>query len=697
MTHLSARQQAVVQKPIQSRLFLHGPAGTGKTSAAVARVDYLLRQGVPGSQVMIFVPQKNLALPYTRMLNHPDAVQGPAVTVQTVGGLARRMVDLYWPWIAEEAGFANPAMPPGFLNIETAQYHLAGLVEPLLREGFFEGVVLDRNRLYSQVLDNLNKAAFVGFPISEISQRLHSAWIEQDKPRRIYQDLQSCVDLFRKYCLEHNLLDFSLSLEVFRHQVWANSQFAAQITSQYPHLVIDNCEEDTPVAHDIYAAWLAECQSALVVYDHDAGYRRFLGADAQNALGLAHGCDEQIELDQSFVTSPAIQAVVDKVAFQVGRLNAAASPAYSGELPIVQKGFRFLPQMLDWVAAEANRLVEEGLPPGDMVIVSPFLSDTMRFSLQTRLQAYGLPVQSHRPSRSLREEPAAQCLLTLAALAHPDWQLDPKSFDVAYALVHAIEGLDLVRAQLLVEVLYRPRHSGIGLLPFDQVSPDMQSRITYLVGQRYEVLRGWLEQYQEQGPWNLAYFFSRLFGDVLSQKGYCFHSQLDSAKVVSNLVDSAREFSLAIAPYRKTGDPPLGRDYLVTVQEGLVAAQYLASWEAQAEDAILIAPASTFLVANRPVTVQFWLNPGSRGWWERLYQPLTHPYVLSRSWPLGKTWSDEDEVAANDETLFRLVTGLLRRCRQSVYLGVSELDEMGGELRGPLLSLLQRVLRRGQI
>jgi len=37
--------------------------------------------------------------------------------------------------------------------------------------------------------------------------------------------------------------------------------------------------------------------------------------------------------------------------------------------------------------------------------------------------------------------------------------------------------------------------------------------------------------------------------------------------------------------------------------------------------------------------------------------------------------------------------GLLRRCRQRVYLGLSELDEQGLDQRGPLLGALQQVLR----
>jgi len=129
------------------------------------------------------------------------------------------------------------------------------------------------------------------------------------------------------------------------------------------------------------------------------------------------------------------------------------------------------------------------------------------------------------------------------------------------------------------------------------------------------------------------------------------------------------------------------------VQDGVIAAQYIYSWQLQPEGAVLLAPAYTFLMSNRPVDVQFWLNVGSRGWWERLYQPLTHPYVLSRHWSRDAVWSDADEVETRQEALRRLALGLIRRCRRRVYLGLSELGEQGNEQKGPLLQAIQRVLR----
>jgi hypothetical protein len=163
--------------------------------------------------------------------------------------------------------------------------------------------------------------------------------------------------------------------------------------------------------------------------------------------------------------------------------------------------------------------------------------------------------------------------------------------------------------------------------------------------------------------------------------------------ISANLIESVQKFRWVAGATLEAEGVPLGQEYLNMVRDGVIAAQYIRSWQTQRQEAVLLAPAYTFLMSNRPVEVQFWLDVGSRGWFERLYQPLTHPYVLSPDWPRDRLWGDVDEVRSSRRALYRLSIGLLRRCRQTIYLGLSELGEQGYEQRGPLLKAFQRLLR----
>ncbi len=683
--NLTKEQRTIAGALLNSKTFLSGPAGSGKTAVGVERLHALLKSGVPADSILVLTPQRTLQAPYEMSLRLPDIGPGGQVALATVGGLAHRMVDLFWPLAAESAGFAHPEQPPVFLTLETAQFYMARIVRPLVdEEGFFTSVTIDRNRLYSQVLDNLNKAASVGFPYTEIGDRLSGAWYGDPGQRRVYTDAQTSANRFRQYCLEHNLLDFSLQLDIFWNRLWRTPQCHAYLTRQFRHLICDNIEEDIPVAHDLLIEWLPEFDSALIIYDDDGGYRRFLGADPDSALRLAKSCENHALLSESFVTSPRIRAL--EFAFTSKLLPAHPSSISSENLsglvlPPIGMPARFYPQMLDWVAGEIQRLVtEEGLAPSEIVVLAPYLSDALRFSLSNRLDELDLPWRSNRPSRSIRDEPASHCLLTLAELAHPGWGLvpgggiRPTKFDVAYAFLYAIEGMDLVRAQLLAEIVYRQRD--FTLSSFDLIRSEVQERITFVFGQHYELLRAWLENYRAGQVEPLDHFLRRLFGEILSQKGFGFHRNFDAARTASSLIESIQKFRQAM---EASGDDSIdvGREYLAMLQEGVIAAQYIESWQTEPAEAILLAPAHTFLMMNRPATVQFWLDVGSSGWWERLFQPLTQPYVLSRSWERDRLWTDADDLAANQQALSRLVIGLLRRCRGSLYLGLSDLGEFG--------------------
>ncbi len=694
MLSFSLPQRQIIESPLGSRLFVSGRAGTGKTTAGVERIQYLLAQGVPADSILLLTPQRILQEPYLELLESPERIAGGEVTSATVGGLARRMSDLFWPLVSEGTIFRNPDRPPVFLTLETAQYFMAHLVRPLIEEkGHFDSVTISRNRIYSQIIDNLNKAAIIGIPHTEFGARLDSAWFGDPAQRRVYADAQECANLFRDYCYEHNLLDFSLQLELFNTRLWQNAQVRSYLSRTYRHLIYDNLEEDISCAHDIIREWLPDFDSALLIYDQAAGYRKFLGGDPSSGLELSRECDQIIELTDSFVSSPGIVQLSNGLVSAVNGEGIGDATVDSSTLEFIFTHFH--PEMLDEVVTKTKSLVDSGIPPAEIVILAPYLSDSLRFSITNRLEAAGIPSRSNRPSRSLRDEPASKTLLTLSALAHPAWNVHPPKFDVAHALVYALN-TDLVRAQLLTEIVYSQRDQRLST--FDKILPETQERITYSLGARYSTLQAWLEAYRASEAMPLDFFMRKLFGEVLSQPDFGFHSNLDAVRIAASLVESIKKFRNAMEPIIElnlTGLLDLGKEYITMLQDGVIAAQYLEAWRTENKEAVLVAPAYTFLMMNRPAAYQFWLDPGSDGWSQRVSQPLTHPYILSREWEAtpGRLWLDSDEVAMETETLARLVSGLLARCREKVFPALSDLGAAGFEQRGVLLRAFQKIIQ----
>ena len=75
---------------------------------------------------------------------------------------------------------------------------------------------------------------------------------------------------------------------------------------------------------------------------------------------------------------------------------------------------------------------------------------------------------------------------------------------------------------------------------------------------------------------------------------------------------------------------------------------------------------------------------------------MTHPYLLSRQWPVGQPWREIEEDAARRQGLARLVHGLASRCDGRILLGSSELGVDGAEQSGPLQRAVLRAFAAGR-
>ncbi|MBB4090989.1 hypothetical protein [Salinibacter ruber] len=719
-------------------LYVEGPVGTGKTTRAAEHLQSLLRQGVPAREILVFLPQRALAEPYREVASEHV---GGRIDILTISGLARRMIQRFWPLVAEDAGFDGDR-PPNFLTLETAQYFMSRVTDPLREEGAFAGLSIAESRLYSQLIDNINKAALVGFPPSEISDRLEGAWIggegrESEGREDVFADAQRAADRYLQMCRENNLLGFGLQLQVFRKYLWPNDTCRNYLRGSYRHLIADNVEEGVPITHDILLGWIPETESALVIYDEGGGYRKFLGADPDSARRLKGCCEHHIRVEDGRVEDGRVedgeakreengsasngQARISGLGEQVSRAlqphkGNLGTPEEIRELreqvSVIQE--ETYPEMLEAVGRRVKSLIEGPAEPEDIAVLAPFLSDTLRRELSNLLTRLEVPFSLRRPSRPLSKEPAVKALLALSATAHPAWRVQLGTQDLAQALSFSIRDMDPIRAHLLARAVYETDEEGRPRLrPFSAVSSGTQGRVTYRLGEQYDQIHGWIKGYIGEDDQPLDHFLNRIFGEVLSQEGFGFHDDLGAAARADRLVESARKFRKVIEKADLEGqgptqDPtqgpaqgprqgsPTGRLYLQTVRKGVAAAQYVQDWSEGTDEGVLLTPAHTFLVQNRRAPHQFWLDIGSTGWHSRIKQPLTHPHVLSRSWKEGKEWTDADETAAGLDMLSRITDGLTRRCSSQVHLAISGRGRNGQREQGYLLKAFQQLFGRAR-
>jgi hypothetical protein len=352
---------------------------------------------------------------------------------------------------------------------------------------------------------------------------------------------------------------------------------------------------------------------------------------------------------------------------------------------------RFFPDLLASLTKDIVNLInKKGVSPDQIAILSPFVSESMQFSLEDLFGENGLKLLVQQPSMPMAQNAVVKTAITLAKLAHPYWNLSSEFHTVSAALSLAIKDLDLVRSHLILGGFNTEK---LNLLSLPEPG-DVGERVPGHLIDKYEHLREWLTGIDPDEP--LDRFLSRLFGEVLSQPDYGFHNDLQAGTGIAMLMESYRKFAQSLKIRTEVKASQIGRHFIESLENGLIPALYLSSWERQTSDQILLAPVTSFLMRNEPVAYQFWLNIGSKGWYERLEQPLTHPIVLSRNWDIGRQWTSDDELAYNKQNLTKIINSLISRCSEKVYLYTSDYNESGVEERGQLLTFFQNLLRKSR-
>ncbi len=702
-------------------LYIEGAFGTGKTDLGLMRLRWAMQhvQG-HGQRVTLLVPSRYAVRRLRRRLDGTIPWAHSPCRLATFAGLMMEAVALAWPVLAEQAGYPNPVPTPRFLNLESAQHLLAPEIQERAIQGQFEAATRDHspgnNRLLSQLVDNLSKAAMYGYSLDEAYVRLARAVPPGRFREGRLEALRTALKVSRKFrrnCLQQNLVSIDLLYELFLLLLRDAQLTEALVLERCRHLIAFECEELDYACHGFLAQILPLTDSSLCLADPHGGFRYFLGAYpnglprlatvSERAFTLTDPPDsgrtlmaQRIERGISGADSPRPAPVQTEARVEVVRCSPLDECHGTMQEYFDISHHDHFADTLTWTAETVATLVhDEGLPPRQVVILAPIVGNALRFTLEQELRKRSLEMFTHRPSRMLKDEPAVQALLALTCLAHPHWRLPVAPVAKRIVLQMCMQDLEGWRAHSLAQV-WTDRYQ-----PFVSYPAALQDRIGTRFGVRFDVLRSWLLDYHNEERYEaLDVFLARLYDELLASPGFSFGHDADSTRIAHQLMRSAHRFRLLLEeighqadarenPFRLQGET--GKIYVELIQAGLIGSLHLPDTTPPPQ-AIVLASAYNFILQGYRVEHQFWLDVNHQSWGHRMHQPLTHPHVLEPSWNMHRTWGDVDEDRVSQMKIRRFLVGLLRRAGRKVHVAVSTFGETGHDQRGPLVRTLNAML-----
>ena len=688
MVRLSSVQEQVVVA--EQNLLLWGSAGSGKSTALQHRLHHLLQiKKESAYNILVLVSEYGHEQPFLQQIQSPDIGAYADLHITTYNSLAREMVLLFWPLIARKAGFSKPHIPPTFLEYDMAQLLMWQIVIPMQNEGAFANLHLRPQRIVSQLIDILNRAAFNGLTLPEAITR--QAHIFANEPERL-QNLdhaKEAISHFRQYCLDHSLLDFSLTIQLFDAHLVQHPEFHHYFQERYRHLLVDNIEEHTSAAQRFVADQMDGDCTVAIAYDVGGGYRRFLSADPVGAKRFQERC-ERIEFAGIPLTSTLSAVHLGNLVndFLLTRHQSPTNHAHEAVWGIAKSRYRrdmleALPDVLQDLMATHEVL------PQEVALIAPYLDGALHYTLRQQLGNAGIPYRLLRRRSTPRDEPRIRAWLTWLALGHPNWGTPPTTYDLSEALTVSIDGLDPVRSALLTRHLY-DENAGI-LLPTETLPDQLVARIgeenVTIVAQ----LHRWLTENSE--TLTLDSYLFQLFNDLLAQPPFQPDPEkaVDSAAICHWLTQTAANLRRSAPNIGLTTPAQIGRAFLDGIYQGLVTANPPDLGDPPDPNGVVIATTYGYLLSGLSSKLQVWLDAGIVGWWQTPFQPLSNAFVMVQSRAEQQQWTAQEEIETRNELLAHIIRGLTNRCTGGVLLAYSDLDRAGQRQNGHLWRALQPV------
>ncbi|MEA5604064.1 recombinase family protein [Nostoc sp. UHCC 0252] len=631
------------------------------------------------------------------------------VRAKTPLGFFQDEVILFWPLLINSLNLE--AQFPVRLRPETEQELATKLWRSQLDEEILRIAGMNESRLVRRILDLLQLAAYSGVHCEDIAQIL-TRGLGENSTTLEPEFLASLLSDWRNWCLERGLLTYGIITELYSQYLLSDRNYQQHLTKRYQAVLADDVDDYPSVARLLFELLLDQGAIGAFSYNPDGAVRLGLGADPTYLEGLAKRCRVEI------LTGPPPESLGEQAKQMV---ELVTEPMVLVSLPEIVHSIQTTSraQLLRQTAEViANAIQSQQVQAEEVAIIAPGLDAIARYTLVEILIKQNIQVESLNDQRPLISSPVIRALLTMLALVYPGLGRLVDRDAVAEMLVvlsrkqqppenptlltsnsslsthnSALSTqIDPVRAGLIADYCFVPHPDRPNLLPVSAF--ERWDRIGYAATTAYNEILEWLEQQRSQQELRLIpspiSLLDRAIQRFLWNGSNLPYEQLAALR---ELLETAQHYweidtrLRQIAPVETTPHTTI-IEFIQLLRRGTITANpYPVRPIGGARKAVTLATIFQYRSSRRSHRWHFWLDAGSPLWAKGGAATLFGaPFFLQDR--LGEPWTAEDEKLAEEQRLQRILTDLLSRVSERVYLCHSDLAVNGQEQIGPLLPLV---------
>ena len=628
-------------------------------------------------------------------------------------GFFEQEVLLFWPLLVESLDLR--AQFPRRLQPETELELAARLWRRSLDEGILQQTGVSQNRMVRRTLDLLQLAAVSGTPREEIPRILEQGFVGSGGSNHLWASTGELLETWREWCLKRGFLTYGIVCELYWRDLLPNPAYQQQLASRYQAVIADDVDDYPAISRDLFDRMLDAGAAGAFSYNPDGGVRLGLGADTQYLGELESRCATVENLDARSGLAAEIGAVAVSLAVNSDGFYplGLSLPGSVRSLETTSRA-QLLRETAELIV---DAVKSQAVEPEEIAVIAPGMDAIARYSLTEILARSGIAAASLNDQRPLSTTPEIRALLTLLALVYPGLGREVDRDAVAEMLVilgsqkhgELVEtadsdstseipakmenqkSIDPVRAGLIADHCFCPELDRPQLLAV--AAFPRWDRLGHRAAFAYEQIVEWIEQQRSQQqerllPSPIALLDRAIQKFLISDRNLPY----DRLSALRELMETAAHY-WEIHGRMQRQEPTNGSEsetiaqFIQLLRTGTVTANpFPVRPEGPAARAVTLANIFQYRSSRHAHKWHFWLDAGSPLWLSGGAATLFGAPLFVRS-QLGRPWQTEEETAADQQRLRRILVDLLSRC-QVLYLCHSELAVNGQEQTGPLLPLI---------
>ncbi|MDI0265869.1 hypothetical protein QIW52_07790 [Clostridioides difficile] len=599
--------------------------------------------------IILLVPNNNTKIRYERFLNLDYSEE---LKITTYIGFVKKELLKYWPLIIEKCNEINKkTVSPTFISNSLSEYLIVQKVkEKRIQEGYFEDITGTNKSIANSIMTNINKAAFNLTDFDSIGEKIYSSKKNRDSIYRFsYTQMDEIISYYINSLLSNSILDNALSVYLYNQYLLTDDFYIKNLFKEVRYIIVDSLESSSNVEVDFIAKALDNVLESYIYIDYSKDYSVF----------------NNIDID--YINEKIISKINSQEKDKIKKKSIKIEDLYLLNAKVeLNQSSQLYNEMLDLISNKIISLIESGVSPRDIAIISPINNTILEYQIRDSLIEKNIDVFNTKKDKKAIDYPYGNALVVATCIFYG--YLDFIKEDEYLSFLETLLEINRIKA---FKLFNETRNSSIDDIDgYSQYCDILQ----YIEDKKKSDIK--IHEFLIQ------FYIDKMLGLKEGKKnvGLCkkIITESESFSESINLL-GMREEKIFIEALKTTIN-----DYYSVVDIE----------ELKSKDKIVITTPYSYISSNIDRSIQIWVDIGSNAWNMKIEKDISNLIVLRKSFEEKKVYTNEMEEYYKKYYLYNTVYNLLLNANK-IYAYKSEYAINGYIQESMLYSILLKISHKG--